>query len=63
MVDEFALGHGLEELAWKCSRKRRWAPRPDVDEMGWVQPVTMPNGAEAKTVGFPIGLTDYEFEI
>ena len=36
---------------------------PHVDEMGWVQPVTMPNGAEAKTVGFPIGLTDYEFEI
>jgi crotonobetainyl-CoA:carnitine CoA-transferase CaiB-like acyl-CoA transferase len=36
---------------------------PHVDEMGWVQTVTMPNGAEAKTVGFPIALTDYAFEI
>lgn len=32
-------------------------------QAGWVQSITMPNGAEAETVGFPIGLTDYAFEI
>jgi succinate--hydroxymethylglutarate CoA-transferase len=36
---------------------------PHVREAGWVQPMTMPNGATADTVGFPIALTDYAFEI
>lgn len=36
---------------------------PHVRGMGWVQPMTMPNGARAETVGFPIALTDYAFEI
>ncbi|MGA0534119.1 CaiB/BaiF CoA transferase family protein [Hansschlegelia sp. KR7-227] len=36
---------------------------PHVREAGWVQPMTMPNGATAETVGFPIALTDYAFEI
>lgn len=36
---------------------------PHVREMGWVQPMTMPNGAMAETVGFPVGITDYTFEI
>lgn len=36
---------------------------PQVDAMGWVRQVTMPNGAEAKTVAFPIAFTGFEFEI
>lgn len=36
---------------------------PHVREMGWVQPLTMPNGATAQTVGFPIALSDFDFEI
>ena len=36
---------------------------PHVRQAGWVRSTTMPNGAEAETVGFPIGLTDYAFEI
>ncbi len=36
---------------------------PHVREMGWIQPMSMPNGAVAETVGFPIGITDYAFEI
>lgn len=36
---------------------------PHVREMGWVQPMTMPNEAVAETVGFPIALSDYAFEI
>jgi crotonobetainyl-CoA:carnitine CoA-transferase CaiB-like acyl-CoA transferase len=36
---------------------------PHVREAGWVQPMTMPNGAAAETVGFPIALSDYAFEI
>jgi crotonobetainyl-CoA:carnitine CoA-transferase CaiB-like acyl-CoA transferase len=31
--------------------------------MGWVQPITMPNGTTTKTVGFPIGTSDFAFEI
>ncbi|WP_428028901.1 CaiB/BaiF CoA transferase family protein [Ancylobacter sp.] len=36
---------------------------PHVREMGWVQPMAMPNGAMADTVGFPVAFTGYEFEI
>lgn len=36
---------------------------PHVREMGWVQPMTMPNGSTAETVGFPIGISDFVFEI
>lgn len=36
---------------------------PHVREMGWVQPMTLPNGATADTVGFPISFTGYAFEI
>lgn len=36
---------------------------PQVAAMQWVQKVAMPNGAEASTVGFPIRLTGFEFEI
>ncbi|WP_248310266.1 CoA transferase [Bosea sp. 117] len=36
---------------------------PHVRGMGWVQTMTMPNGAEAETVGFPIAMTGYTFEI
>lgn len=36
---------------------------PHVREMGWVQPLTMPNGAVADTIGFPIALSEYAFEI
>jgi succinate--hydroxymethylglutarate CoA-transferase len=36
---------------------------PHVRDMGWVQPMTMPNGATAETVGFPVGISDYTFEI
>ncbi len=36
---------------------------PHVREMGWVQPMTMPNGATAETVGFPIGISGFAFEI
>lgn len=36
---------------------------PHVHEMGWVQPMTMPNGSTAETVGFPIGISDFAFEI
>lgn len=36
---------------------------PHVREMGWVQPMTMPNGLTAETVGFPIGISDFAFEI
>lgn len=36
---------------------------PHVREMGWVQPMTMPNGATAETVGFPVAFTGYSFEI
>ncbi len=34
-----------------------------VREAGWVHDVVMPNGARAETVGFPIGMSDYTFEI
>ncbi|WP_454618708.1 CaiB/BaiF CoA transferase family protein [Bradyrhizobium cenepequi] len=36
---------------------------PHIREMGWVQPITMPNGTTTKTVGFPIGISDFAFEI
>lgn len=36
---------------------------PHVREMGWVQSMTMPNGTTAKTVGFPIGISDFAFEV
>lgn len=36
---------------------------PHVREMGWVQPMTMPNESTAETVGFPIGISDFAFEI
>jgi crotonobetainyl-CoA:carnitine CoA-transferase CaiB-like acyl-CoA transferase len=36
---------------------------PHVREMGWIRPMSMPNGAVAETVGFPIAITDYAFEI
>ncbi|WP_375788675.1 CaiB/BaiF CoA transferase family protein [Bradyrhizobium sp. Pha-3] len=36
---------------------------PHVREMGWVQSITMPNGATAETVGFPIGISRFAFEI
>jgi crotonobetainyl-CoA:carnitine CoA-transferase CaiB-like acyl-CoA transferase len=36
---------------------------PHVRQAGWVQELTMPNGAKAETVGFPIAISDYAFEI
>lgn len=36
---------------------------PHVQDRGWVLPITMPNGAVADTVGFPVGLSDFTFEI
>lgn len=36
---------------------------PHVKDRGWVLPITMPNGAVADTVGFPVGLSDFAFEI
>ena len=36
---------------------------PHVAHMGWVEPLTLPNGVETKTVGFPIGISNFDFEI
>ncbi|MCS0494764.1 CoA transferase [Ancylobacter sp. MQZ15Z-1] len=36
---------------------------PHVRHAGWVRPMTMPNGARAETVGFPVAMTGYSFEI
>lgn len=36
---------------------------PHVAHMGWVEPLTLPNGVETKTVGFPIGISNFAFEI
>ena len=36
---------------------------PHVAANGWVRPLVMPNGTATTTVGFPIGLTDFSFEI
>lgn len=36
---------------------------PHVREMGWVRSMTMPNGSTAETVGFPIGISGFKFEI
>lgn len=34
-----------------------------VAHMGWVQPARLPNAVSLPTVGFPIGMTDFEFEL
>jgi crotonobetainyl-CoA:carnitine CoA-transferase CaiB-like acyl-CoA transferase len=34
-----------------------------VAHMGWVEPLTLPNGVRTKTVGFPIGISHFDFEI
>lgn len=36
---------------------------PHVREMGWVQDITMPNGALAETFGFPVDISGFAFEI
>lgn len=36
---------------------------PHVRGMGWVETIAMPNGTSAETVGFPIGISEYDFEI
>ena len=36
---------------------------PHVRGMGWVKTIAMPNGTSVKTVGFPIGISEYDFEI
>lgn len=36
---------------------------PHVAAMNWVTEVTMPNGATVPTVGFPVGLTGFDFAI
>lgn len=34
-----------------------------VQHMGWVHELALPNGATTQTVGFPIGMSGYEFQI
>jgi succinate---hydroxymethylglutarate CoA-transferase len=36
---------------------------PHVAHMGWVEPLTLPNGVETRTVGFPIGISNFDFAI
>lgn len=36
---------------------------PHVAHMGWVEPLELPNGVKTKTVGFPIGLSNFDFAI
>lgn len=36
---------------------------PQVEHMGWVQEMRLPNGVRTKTVGFPIGISGQRFDI
>lgn len=36
---------------------------PHVEAMGLVRPMRLPNGAETKTIAFPVAISGYEFEV
>lgn len=36
---------------------------PHVAHMGWVEPLTLPNGVTTRTVGFPVGISGFDFAI
>jgi crotonobetainyl-CoA:carnitine CoA-transferase CaiB-like acyl-CoA transferase len=36
---------------------------PHVEHMGWVEPMTLPNGVTTKTVGFPVKISNFQFRI
>ena len=36
---------------------------PQVGHLGLVHPLTLPNGVETRTTGFPVAMSGYAFEI
>ncbi|MCP4203754.1 MAG: CoA transferase, partial [bacterium] len=60
--------------AWLAEMDRRGVPcapinsyaeilsDPQVEAMGLVRPLTLPNGVETRSVGFPIAISGYRYE-
>ena len=56
----------FDDLGVPCSPIKNYAEvvdDPQVEHLGLVRDIELPNGIKTRTIAFPVGITNYDFEI